>query len=163
MDGGRVRADCLAQMFRSVEDTHRVAPGQVHLARGVRNGAYDLVVALVFLPVYLLGATLACGWLSRRFASDERLAGLVATGLVSVAVALAGQQLFRLWGGLWEVVRVGNGHMTSIRAASQTVWAKQFAGADFIAALVVFWVVALTCRAAQAGRQSGFSATSVRS
>jgi hypothetical protein len=163
IDNGRVRADCLTEMFDAVETTHDVTPAQVHLARGVRNGTYDLAVALLFLPLYLLGATLACRWLSRRFASDERVAGLVATSLVSVAAALAGQQVFRLWGGLWEVVRVGNGHMTGIRVASQTVWAKQYVGADFIGALVLFWLVAVTCRRVQPGIQPRLTATSVRS
>jgi hypothetical protein len=148
LEGGRVRADCLAEMFQAVETAHDVTPAQVQLARGRRNGTYDLAVALLFVPFYLLCATLVSGRLARRFPSDERLAALVATGLVSIAAALAGQQVFRLWGAVWEVVRVGNGHMTSIRAASKARWASQYPGAELVAALVIFWIVALIVRRA---------------
>ena len=84
-------------------------------------------------------------WLRRRFPSNERFARLVATGLASLAVAVLGMQAFRLWGGVWEVIRVGNGHMTSIRAASSTGWPHQYPGADFIGGVLLFWLVALIC------------------
>jgi hypothetical protein len=156
LENGRVRADCLEKRFRAVETTHDVTPAQVQLARGGRNGTFDFAVALLFVPFYVLGATLASGWLSRRFAADERVAGLIATALVSIAVALAGQQVFRLWAAVWEVIRVGNGHMTSIRAASSSAWVKQYAGVDLLAGVVLFWIVATIC-----GRARGASVRSV--
>lgn len=153
LENGRVRADCLAEMFHAVEATHDVTPAQVHLARGVRNGGYDLAVALLFVPFYLLAATLVCGWLSRRFASDERVARLVATALVSVAMALAGQQVFRLWAAVWEVVRVGNGHMTTSARRRRPAGAQQYAGGDVVGALVLFWIVALVCSRIGSGQE----------
>ena len=60
-----------------------------------------------------------------------------------MAVAVLGVQCFRLWGGVWEVIRVGNGHMTSIRAASSTGWVHQYPGADVLGAVLAFWSVAL--------------------
>lgn len=143
LDNGRVRRDCLSQVFQAIQDNHNVTADQVRDARGVRNGTFDLAVVLLFLPLYALGAAVACRWLRGRFSSNERYAGLIATGLASIAAALIGLQAFRLWGALWEVVRVGNGHMTSIRAASSSGWAHQYVGADFIGGVVLFSLIAL--------------------
>jgi hypothetical protein len=145
IDNGRFRGECMSRMFAAIESTHDVTSEQVRVARGQRNRTFDLAVALLFLPLYALGATIACRWLSRRFSSTERYVGLVATGLASVAVSFLGLQCLRLWGAVWEVVRVGNGHMTSIRAASYSRWSQQYVGADFIGGIFLFWLIALIC------------------
>jgi len=145
IDNGRFRGECLSRLFDAIENNHDVTPEQVRVARGQRNRAFDLAVGLLFVPFYSLGATIACRWLSRRFSSTERFVGFVATGLASVAVSLLGLQCLRLWGAVWEVVRVGNGHMTSIRAASSSRWNQQYVGADFIGGILLFWLIALIC------------------
>lgn len=145
LDNGRVRRECLSRIFHAIENNHDVTSDQIHVARGQRNRTFDLAVGLLFLPLYSLGATVACRWLCRRFSSNERLVGLVATGLASIAAAFLGLQCFRLWAAVWEVVRVGNGHMTSIRAASYSRWSQQYVGADFIGGLFLFWLIALIC------------------
>lgn len=118
LDGGRVRRDCLRQMFQAIEIAHGVSPEQILVARGQRNQWFDTAVALLFLPLYLLGAAQGCRRLRRRFSAKERAARWAATGVASVAAGFLGFQVFRLWAAVWEVIRVGNGHMTSIRAAS---------------------------------------------
>jgi len=145
IDGGRFRRECLSRMFRAVEDSHDVTPEQVRIARGHRNPTFDLAVGLLFLPFYSLGATVSCRWLSRRFSADERSVRLIATSLASVAVTLLGLQCFRLFGAVWETVRVGNGHMTTMRAASYNRWSQQYVGADFVIGVVLFWLIALYC------------------
>jgi hypothetical protein len=145
IDNGRFRGECLSRMFDAIENNHDVTSEQVRVARGQRNGTFDLVVGLLFLPLYSLGATMVCRWLFRRFWSNERDVGLVATGLASVAVSFLGVQCLRLWLGVWEVVRVGNGHMSSIRAASYSRWSQQYVGADFIGGILLFWLIALIC------------------
>jgi hypothetical protein len=151
LDDGRVRRDCLSRMFHAIENHHDVSADDINVARGQRNPAFDLAVALLFIPLYSLGATIACRWLSRRFSTTERYVGLVATGLASVAVSVLGLQCLRLWGAVWEVIRVGNGHMTSIRAASYSRWNQQYVGADFIGGIVLFWLIALICKRVVSG------------
>lgn len=143
IDDGRVRGECLSRLFGAIENSHDVTAEQVRVARGERSGVFDLAVVLMFLPIYSLGATIACRRLYRRFPSSEGGVALIATGLVSIPAAVLGLQGLRLWGALWEVVRVGNGHMTSIRAASYSRWTVQYVGADFIGGLVLFWLIAL--------------------
>ncbi len=144
LDGGRFRGECLARMFRAIENNHNVTSEQVQLARGQRNRRFDLAASLLFLPLYLVVAIAANRWLSRRFSSDERVARVVATGMVSVAVSFLGLQSLRLWLGVWEVIRVGNGHMTSIRAASQNRSMHPVDG-QLIGGILLFWLVALCC------------------
>jgi hypothetical protein len=145
IDNGRFRGECMSRMFGAIENNHDVTSEQVRIARGQRNRTFDLAVGLLFLPLYSLGAAIACRWLFRRFSSTERGVGLVATGLASVAVSFLGLQCLRLWLAVWEVVRVGNGHMASIRAASSSRWSQQYVGADFIGGIFLFWLVALVC------------------
>ena len=132
-------------MFQAIENNHDVTSEHIRVARGQRPRTFDLAVGLLFLPLYSLGAATACRWLSRRFSSNERYVRLVATGLASIAAAFLGLQCFRLWGAVWEVIRVGNGHMSSIRAASYGRWSQQYVGADFIGGIVLFWLIALIC------------------
>ena len=144
LEQGRVRRECLSRMFLAIEHNHDVSAEQIGVARGQRNRSFDVAVVLLFLPLYSLAATIACRWLGRHFSSDERYVRSVATGLASIAAAFLGVQAFRLWGSLWEVIRVGNGHMTSIRAASYGRWTQQYGGADLVAAILLFWLIALT-------------------
>jgi hypothetical protein len=144
IDGGRLRRECLSRMLQAIENNHGVTSGQVHLARGQRNWTFDVAVSLLFLPLYVLGAIAATRLVSRRFSSDERVVRWVATGMASVAVSFLGLQCLRLWGGVWEVVRVGNGHMTSIRAASHNGWMHHVDG-QLIGGILLFWLVALCC------------------
>ena len=142
IDDGRFRRECLSRMFQAIENNHGATPEQVQLARGQRNWTFDLAVALLFLPLYLLGAIAASRKLSRRFSADEPFARFVATAAVSVAVSFLGLQCLRLWGAVWEVIRVGNGHMTSIREASRNGWMHHVDG-QLIGGILVFWLVAL--------------------
>jgi hypothetical protein len=150
IDNGRFRNDCLSGMFAAIEANHGVTSGQVALARGQRNHAFDLVVVLLFIPLYAIGAAMACRRLGRRFSGHERYVRLVATGVTSVVVTLFGLVSLRLWAAVWEVVRVGNGHMTGMRAASDTRWTGQYPGVDFLAAMLVFWLMAVLSRRAAA-------------
>ncbi len=145
LEGGRVRQRCLSQMLHAIESAHGVTSDRIQVARGQRNGTYDVAVTLLFLPFYALAAALAARSLRRRFSTRDRAMRWATTGLTSVAAALLGSQAFRLWGGVWEAIRVGNGHMAGIRAASSSHWLKQYGGADIFCGFLIFWLVALIC------------------
>jgi hypothetical protein len=151
LDSGRFRNECLSRMFSAIENNHAVTSEQIRGARGQRDHTFDLAASLLFLPLYSLAATISGHWLCRRYA-DERNVRLVATGIVSIAVSLLGLQALRLWLAIWEVVRVGNGHMTGMRAASYTRWSQQYVGADFVAGIFLFWLIALYCCRTTAAR-----------
>jgi hypothetical protein len=152
-DGGHFRRECLSRMLQAIENNHGVTSAQVHLARGQRNWIYDVAVTLLFLPLYVLGAVAASRSLSRRFSTDERFVRLVAMGMASVAVSFLGLQCLRFWTAVWEVVRVGNGHMTSIRAASKNIWMHHVDG-QLIGGILLFWLVTLCCCRVGSAEQS---------
>lgn len=116
------RRECLARMLTAVERNHDVTADALGAARGQRNRAFDVAVSGLFLPLYLLGGIAASRWLSRRLATLDRFVRLIAAAILSVAFSFLGLQVLRLWGTVWEVIRVGNGHMSSMRAASQSRW-----------------------------------------
>lgn len=145
LEGGRVRRECLAHMFTAAASSHGVTTAQLDVARFQRNRVYDVAVGLLFLPLYLLAAIAANRWLDRRFSTDPRFVRVVATGLVSIPAAFLGVQFLLLWSAVWEVVRVGNGHMSSIRAASRNRSILHQFDVLWIVGILLFWLVALYC------------------
>jgi hypothetical protein len=140
--GGFRQASALARSWCGVG---RVATDHPHgdedpgRAEQTERDEPDGAVALLVLPFSALVAMVACRAIARRFGADERVPRAVATAVVA---ALAGAIAFRLWGGVWEAIRVDTGHMTTIRAASSSAWGHTHAGIDVAAGLLVFWLVA---------------------
>ncbi len=145
LEGGRVRSECRAKLFTAVASSHGVTAAQLVVARFQRNRVFDAAVGAPVLPIYVLGADAVNRWLDRRFSNDERFVRVVATGLVSIPAAFVGVHFLRLWAAVWEVVRVGNGHMTSIRAASRNRSILHQFDVLLIVAILLFWLVALYC------------------
>ena len=143
IDHGRVVRECMARLVAAIEQNHAVTMDQVASARGERDVQFDTAAALSFVPVFVFGATVACRGVQRRFASDRRAVRLVATGLASIAASVLTYQLGHLWLGVWETVRVRNGHISAFRAATWNSWPQHHSVALFIGAIGAFWVVAL--------------------
>ncbi len=132
-------------MFQEIERHHRVTAEQILVARGQRDRLFDLAVIVLFLPLYAFATIGASVWLARRFSADGRVVLFVATAVVSVMAGVLGLQSLQLWGAIWEVIRVGNGHMTSMRAATYTRWGQQHVDVQVLGSILLFWVIALCC------------------
>jgi hypothetical protein len=145
LDDGKFRRECLSRMLSAIERNHEVTSLQVAVARGQRNRTYDVAVSMMFLPLYLVGGIAASRWLSRHLARHDRSVRVVAAGIMSLVFSFLGLQFMRLWGAVWEVIRVGNGHMTSMRTASQTRWMADHVEGQLIGGILLFWLVALCC------------------
>jgi hypothetical protein len=144
LDGGRFRGECLERMLQAVELHHGVTRQQVDIARAQRDLRFDLAVMLLFVPFYAVAASAASRWICRRFSPEERVPRLLALTTASLAVSLLGIQFLRLWGAVWETVRVGNGHIgTGIRSAAAVNWAREVFEEQLVVAIVLFWLVAL--------------------
>jgi hypothetical protein len=143
---GSARNRCMARLVTTIEANHSVTAAQITAARGERNPMFDAVAALSFVPLYVLGALAAAGWIDRRFPSDAPLLRSVSRGLASLAVSFLGLQVGQLWLGVWETIRVRNGHISVFRAASRTIWTHQHGGLLIVASIALFWIVGLTPR-----------------
>ena len=118
IEGGRVRTDCMARLVSAIQINHGVTPEQVHASRAQRDWRFDLAVAALFFPLYWYGSTVVSRVLARRFSSDRPAVRATATGFTSLIVSFLGLQVGQLWSGVWETIRVGNGHISGFRMAS---------------------------------------------
>ncbi len=146
LDGGGVRSGCMARLVAIAAREHGVTTREVDAARGQRNATFDVAVAALFVPLYVGGALLVSRLISRRFASDAVGVRLAATALASGVAALVAMQLGQLWLGAWEMVRVGNGHLSGFRAATRTHWTRHYVTAIAVGAVLLFWSTALALR-----------------
>jgi hypothetical protein len=159
IDHGRVRNACMSRLLATIENTHAVTLEQIAVARGQRSWPFDLAVELLFLPLYCLGAAAVCLALDRRFSSDQRYVWFLASALSSIAASFIGLQVGELWLAVWEVVRVGNGHMSSFRAATWNRWSQQHHGFEAIVGVLLFWIIALFVHRAVSGDEPSTSAS----
>jgi hypothetical protein len=119
IEDGRFRERCTDSLLVSIAATHRLPLETVKQARarGYRDARWDAGVLLSFASLYGLLAWVVVRKMSRGFLADEQRAALVVSLLTSIPVALLGFQLFSIWGGTLEAFRIGNGHMSTYRAA----------------------------------------------
>jgi hypothetical protein len=131
----------MATLVVAIREAHDVTDAEILDARSTRNLAFDLAVESSFALLYFCGAAVICVLIRRRFSADGRVAAAVATVLVSVAAAFIGVQAGAMWSAVWEIVRVGNGHMSSYRAAHNP-WADRLL-IIFLGAIFLFWLASL--------------------
>jgi hypothetical protein len=146
IDNGRVVRECMARLVGMIQTNHAVTTQQIAVARGERSRLFDTAAAVSFLPLFLFCAIATCGRLSRRFSNENRSVRLVAIGLTSVIAGFLGLQAGQLWGGVWETVRVRNGHMSPFRSAIHTRWTNDHFSAIFVALAATFCIVAICWR-----------------
>jgi len=128
---------CRARMTDAIVATHGVMPSQIaDVAQRLAARGADLPVTLPVLLFYGFAAWVGAQAIRSRFADDPRPVQLVAVFLVSVAVAAAVVAVGGLWSGVFEIVRVGNEHL-SFRA-SRIAWPNR-APIWFLAAMIGFW------------------------
>lgn len=150
IDHGRFRKACMARLVRAIEANHAVTAEQIAVARGARSRLFDAAATVSFLPLFLLCAIRVSGRLHRRFSTEGRLVQLFALGAASIGTTFLALQAGKMWLGVWEAIRVRNGHMSAFRSATDADWSSHSVGALFAAVggLVMFWLAAATWRQA---------------
>ena len=108
IDNGRVLRGCMVRLVGVIETNHAVTLEQIAEARGERSRLFDTAAAVSFVPLFVFGAIVACGRLSRRFSSEQRSVRLVAISLASAVATFLALQVGQLWLSVWETVRVRN-------------------------------------------------------
>jgi hypothetical protein len=152
IDHGRVVRECYARLVAVIEKNHAVTMEQINAVQPHRNLAFDLGVWLSFLPLYLVAAIAASGWLERHFPGSERPVRWGITSLASVAVSFLGVQLGAVWTMIGETIRLHNDHFGAHRAAIPP-W-PQHLEAVFALGVVLFWIVALLQRRVTSGSEA---------
>jgi hypothetical protein len=132
------RDACMTKLFAVIGANHGVSEAQIRGWIGRRNMMFDLAVFSSFLA----GFGLASHALMRRVFGAWSFRGtlaIVAGAIVTVVVSAVGGSAGALWAAFWEVVRLGNEHVS--HRASRLPW-PYYVPSLFLAAFAVCSVVA---------------------
>jgi hypothetical protein len=147
-DYGRTRDACMAALFAVIADGHGVRPAQVRRALMRRPATFDAGVVASFFVLYGWVVYGVARWLVARF-NLRRLSAAVAVTLVaSGPIAVAGLVSGGLWSGMFEMIRIGNAHMSY--RAFRVPWG-QHSLALFLACAGMFWIAMLVGYRARRG------------
>ena len=139
---GAARDRCMGTLFEQIAKEHGVPLERVSSSLGRDRAYIDLAVNLPFVLFYCLAAMTATRVIWRRYppAEDGWITGATMILLLSLAFAVAGTMIGRLWSGAVEHFRVGNGHL-SYREL-RLPWLRHET-ALFASMLILFWLAAI--------------------
>lgn len=135
----RVRDECMATLFADVAATHAVTANEVRESLGRRRVSVDALVIGSFGVLYAFCAGLVASRLLRSPLSDRGWRAAIVIVVASAFVSGAAVGAGGVWSGLWEIVRIGNDHL-SYRAA-RLPWGR-YLPQLFGVGVVLFWIVA---------------------
>jgi hypothetical protein len=108
----QVREECMATLFEAVANHHGVTPAQVRDALVYRRSSTDFFVIVMFAAFYVAIANAIIHRTFRSVPSDALwIRFLVSTG-TACGTAIVGLLLFNLYSDVFEMLRVGNTHMS---------------------------------------------------
>ena len=130
----------MAKLFREIGRNHGTSGEEVRRSLGRRRVSFDLSVMLSFAVLYGWGASLVARWLCRVYGPREGLITVaVMTVLAALLLGVAAVMVGEAWSLLWEMYRLGNGHMSY--RAERIPWVQHRVEL-FVAAIAVFLLIA---------------------
>ena len=148
----RVRDQCMATLFGIVGRRYGVTPDDVRRATAHRPWTFDAVVLISFASIYALIVSAIVRRVLSGGLSENSFASGLAIGLTSIVLAALAFLPWRVWSGLAESIRLGNGHVSY--RDGRIPWRHhpvEFA----IGCLVVFWFVAIAQALSKRRRHGG--------
>jgi len=137
----RTRDDCDTRLFNEIAHTHSISLADVRDARHHLARDWDLAAYLPLVALYAVAALIMARRIRNRFFwPEEKLAVIVATLLASAAISAPLVPLGHLWGGVVEMIRVGDMHMSY--RADRLGWRGHDAEV-FALGVVLFWSIVL--------------------
>lgn len=112
-----VGARCLATLVATIGTRHGVTGADVHRARAHRDAEFDRAVLGSFVALFAVVVWLGCRIAWRRYVPDPPVVRIAAAALAALAASALAVPLSSLWIVTWEMVRVGNDHLSAARAA----------------------------------------------
>lgn len=106
------REQCMAMAFDTLANHHGVTTAQVRDSLLYRRKRVDGLILLLFVGLYVAAARAIVRWISESALSEATLLRWVLTTLAACAVAAIGSVLFGLWVATFEMIRIGNTHMS---------------------------------------------------
>ncbi len=112
-----VGARCLTTLVATIRDRHGVTGADIQRARAYRDPRFDRAVRASFLALFGGALWLGCLWTFRRYVHEPPVVRAGAMAFVAFAASALAVPLSSLWIATWEMVRVGNDHLSGARAA----------------------------------------------
>jgi hypothetical protein len=138
---GMTLEECNAKLFNAIAHTHSITSADVLHARERLDALrWDPAIHLPLAGFFVLVTFAMARWIRNRFSRDEKPAAIVATLFVSATIGGLMLALGHLWGGVVEMIRVGDMHL-SYRTA-RLGW-RHYSAEVLAAAVMLFWVVVL--------------------
>jgi hypothetical protein len=131
----------MGTLFEQLAKEHGVPVERVYSSLGQNRGSIDVAENLPFLRLYCLAAVAAIRMIWRRYSPAEEgwVTGATMILLLSLAFAVGGTMMGRLWSGIAEQFRIGNGH-GSYRG-QRLPWSRHET-ALFAGVFILFWLAA---------------------
>jgi hypothetical protein len=108
----QTREQCMAMLFEAVANHHSVSTGQVRRALVYRRASVDLSVFAVFVLFYVVAANAIVKWMFHSVPSDRPWLRSLATTCAACGAGTGGLGLFDLYCATFEMIRIGNTHMS---------------------------------------------------
>jgi hypothetical protein len=105
------RERCLDSLIATIATLHSVRSDQVRQRIGQRSTSFDVAVEVSFALLFVVASSTIAGWIVARVA-ESAIATLVGFAIAGPLVSAAGVMLFELWVSTFEMLRVGNTHMS---------------------------------------------------
>ena len=107
-----IRDSCMTELFEALATHHSVTVAQVRDSVYYRRTSVDVLILMSFVAFYSMVANPMIRWLSQS--AFFEVAGLrwVATSVAACGAAAAGLVLFGLYFAAFEMIRIGNTHMS---------------------------------------------------
>jgi len=146
------RDECDTALFNEIAARHAVRLDDVREGRRrLAEGSWNPAMYLPLAALYAVAALTTARRIRRRFyGPDEKAAVLVATFAASVAISASLLPLGHLWGGIVEMVRVGNQHMSY--RADRLGW-RGYDREVFTLGVLLFWSLVLIQHGVAPGAQ----------
>ena len=135
----QTREQCMAMLFEIVANHHGVSTGQVRDALVYRRTSVDLFVLAVFVVFYIAVANAIVRSMFHSVPSDGPWLRSLATAVTACGVGAGGVVLFGLYSATYEMIRIGNTHMSY--RGGRSPW-NQHQGELLVGGVILFALVA---------------------
>jgi len=135
----RAREQCMATLFDALANHHRVTVAQVRDAMLYRRASVDVVILTLFVAFYVVAANAIARWIAESALADAWVVRWVATAVAACGAAAISLALFGLWAATFEMIRIGNTHMSY--RVGRSPWLEH-RGELLIGGVVLFVVLA---------------------
>jgi hypothetical protein len=107
-----IRDSCMTELFEALATHHGVTVAQVRDSVYYRRTSVDVLILTSFIALYLVAANAMVRWLSQS--AFFEVAGLrwAATSVAACGAAVVGLVLFGFYFAAFEMIRIGNTHMS---------------------------------------------------